>query len=41
MKPALNKIKEATGLESFAEIVAKMERHSETIQSLTDMQKSL
>lgn len=35
MKPALALIKEATGLTDFKEILQKMERHSETISSLT------
>lgn len=35
MKPALAMIKKATGLSDFKEILQKMERHSETISSLT------
>ena len=41
MKPALAMIKEATGLTDFKEILQKMERHSETISSLTQMQQTL
>ena len=41
LKPALAMIKEATGLSDFKEILQKMERHSETISSLTQLQKTL
>ena len=41
LKPALAMIKEATGLTDFKEVLNKMERHSETLSSLTQMQQSL
>ena len=41
LKPALAMIKEATGLSDFKEILQKMERHSETISSLTQLQQTL
>ena len=41
MKPALAMFKDATGLTDFKEILQKMERHSETISSLTQMQQTL
>ena len=34
-------IKEATGLTDFKDILTKMERHSQTINHLSEMQKSL
>ena len=41
LKQAMRKIEHHTGVSSFEEVCAKMERYAETSQNLSDMQKSL
>ena len=39
IKPAMKEIKKATGITDIKDVLSKMERHSQTMQSLADVQK--
>jgi hypothetical protein len=37
IKPAMREIKKATGITELKDVLLKMERHSQTMQQLTDI----